>query len=40
MQAIEKTALRPWVKTYPFWDGTGDHELPSWAIVVHAQQYM
>ena len=24
----------------PFWDGTGDHELPSWAIVVHAQQYM
>jgi hypothetical protein len=20
-------------KTYPFWDGTGDHELPPWAIV-------
>jgi hypothetical protein len=27
-------------KTYPLWDGTGDHELPSWAIVVYAQQYM
>jgi len=28
------------LKTYPFWDGAGDHELLSWAIVVHAQKYM
>ena len=26
--------------SHAFRDGTGDHELPSWPIVVHAQQYM
>jgi hypothetical protein len=28
------TGLSAMLQTYPFWDGTGDHELPSSAIVV------